>query len=188
MMLLMAAMLLADAATGTPAKVVEGQGPNITAADYPREAAAQRQEGTVAAIFTIGANGAVSACEIEQSSGHSALDSRTCEVFMRSRWVPARDDAGKAVESRMKQKISWKLDDLLGGDDPNIVRGDAILSYGRDGMISSCRLVRPTGDAAEDKRLCQVVIKHKVDTKHYDADGQRRVHEEVVPFAIAKAK
>lgn len=110
---MLVALLLAVAASGddkaAEARLLNGQ-TIITPRDYPREALHNRQEGTVTARLTVSPSGAVSSCTVVESSGHPALDERTCAIFsVRAKFEPARDGRGRAVEAIYTQRTTWRL-------------------------------------------------------------------------------
>ena len=79
-------------------------------ADYPPEAAAAGQEGTVCFRVTIGTDGRVRACDIVVSSGSASLDATTCRLAAeRFRFRPALSASGAAVEDHMVTMVTWRL-------------------------------------------------------------------------------
>lgn len=57
-------------------------------------------------------------CIVTVSSGSPSLDTQTCRIYwLRARFEPARDTAGRAMASHFTQRISWRLqgrpEDLL---------------------------------------------------------------------------
>lgn len=83
----------------------------FSGADYPPEALAAGEEGTVRVELDLDADGLVDACTVTQSSGSEALDQATCTIFRTSaRFVPSRDEAGNAVPSRYAPPpIRWEI-------------------------------------------------------------------------------
>ena len=79
--------------------------------DYPAAALRNGDEGAVRARLTIGVEGRVLDCTVIRSSGHAALDDRTCVIFTeRMRFEPARDAFGNAVEgSILTPAVSWQI-------------------------------------------------------------------------------
>jgi TonB family protein len=84
----------------------------FSADDYPAEAQARGEEGTVRARLDIDTRGRVSKCSIIQSSGHASLDQATCSILQRrALFTPARDVDGKAVpDSVTTPSIVWRLE------------------------------------------------------------------------------
>ena len=104
MFLAMLAFAFADPAA---AGGVQGQ---ISSTDYPLEAVQRRLEGIVRVDLTIGTNGRVTSCKVTRSSRHRILDKRTCEIMKeRARLKPAKDAAGRAIESHFETSVSWSL-------------------------------------------------------------------------------
>ncbi|WDF72006.1 TonB family protein [Novosphingobium sp. KACC 22771] len=92
---------------GGPAVKIAG---TIAARDYPREGAAARLGDYVIVAITVGADGRPTACRVHRPSRDPAADALTCRMAMeRFRFNPARDGAGRAVESVFGWKQSWFL-------------------------------------------------------------------------------
>jgi protein TonB len=83
----------------------------FSADDYPAEALAREEQGTVAVQLAIDERGRAMRCEVTVSSGSEALDSRTCEILSsRARFKPARDESGHPVADTYTQRITWRLE------------------------------------------------------------------------------
>ncbi|MBB3954993.1 TonB family protein [Novosphingobium sediminicola] len=92
---------------GGPAVKIAG---TIAARDYPREGREARIGDYVIVAITVGVDGRPVACRIHRPSRDSAADALTCRMAMeRFRFNPARDGAGRAVESVFGWKQSWFL-------------------------------------------------------------------------------
>jgi len=89
------------------------EGPRRTAgslhySDLPEGVLAPGEEATVAVIDTIEADGHVSHCKVERSSGYPVLDRLACQLNMeRYRYRPARDEDGRPVWSREAHTETW---------------------------------------------------------------------------------
>lgn len=95
------------AGPGRPPRLRSGY---IVSYDYPAGAYERGQQGDTAVELAIDARGRTTACTVVQSSGHTALDERACDLFLaRFVWTPARDAAGRRAPSRVTQRISWRL-------------------------------------------------------------------------------
>ncbi|MEG3180079.1 energy transducer TonB [Sphingomonas sp. LT1P40] len=66
--------------------------------DYPEDARRLKEEGTVSAKLRIDRKGRVKSCTIRQSSGSRSLDKQTCILLKKTRFRPARDAAGVAID------------------------------------------------------------------------------------------
>jgi protein TonB len=79
--------------------------------DYPADALARGEQGTVLAQLTVDADGRVSGCAIVRSSGSRSLDDATCSIVeRRARFDPARDAEGRAVASTyVTPPVVWRL-------------------------------------------------------------------------------
>ncbi len=72
--------------------------------DLPRADAPVRVE----VRFWVETNGRCTACEIQRSSGLTALDARTCQLVMqRFRYQPARNTGGEPVRSEVAWRQDW---------------------------------------------------------------------------------
>lgn len=81
----------------------------ITADDYPEASRRLNEEGLVEVRFTVNADGRVTDCAVERSSGHPRLDAATCaRIEARFRFDPARED-GRAVSEVRTQRVNWAL-------------------------------------------------------------------------------
>ena len=117
--------------------------------DYPREAIRNGEEGTVAVTLTVGPEGKVADCVIDQSSGSPSLDVQTCRIlWTRAQFTPARDSQGKAVQDTFHQRIRWELPK---GNPASLTEefSRLVLAVSADGAVVDCRLEKsPTRIAA----------------------------------------
>lgn len=83
----------------------------FSAEDYPSSALRNDEEGIVRARLIVGVEGQVRECTVVRSSGSTALDDATCDIFIRrARFEPARDASGDAVEgSIVTPAIRWVI-------------------------------------------------------------------------------
>lgn len=82
----------------------------FTAMDYPVSAIRAAQEGTVAVMLGIDAQGRVTRCLVEESSRVLALDYAACRILRsRARFTPARNANGELVPSAVRTRIAWRL-------------------------------------------------------------------------------
>lgn len=78
--------------------------------DYPAKAVKNELEGNTHVLWRIDAHGRAHDCRVLKSSGHEVLDRAACSVIMeRARFIPAKDKAGKSVESYMSRPLFWRL-------------------------------------------------------------------------------
>lgn len=90
-----------------PARRIQG---SISNADYPPAAFAANEQGTTAVKIMVGEDGAVTGCEVEETSGSKALDAASCALITaRYRFAPARDAQGLATPSIVRRRIAWRL-------------------------------------------------------------------------------
>ena len=93
---------------GSRARLLSG---SIGDHDYPAAAARANIGGAVIVRFTVGADGRVRDCGVMRSSGNDDLDATTCRLIERRfRYAPARDAAGRPVESRQGWRQLWWLE------------------------------------------------------------------------------
>lgn len=82
----------------------------VTNADYPAEAKAARQTGTVGFVLKVDTAGMVSDCTVIRSSGSRLLDSATCRLLeRRARFVPARDADNEPMSATWGNSVTWSL-------------------------------------------------------------------------------
>ena len=82
----------------------------ISSSDYPAEAFAKGEQGSVEFRVLVGIDGAVKSCTVVKSSGSSALDARTCAIMQdRLRFLPGRDEDGQPVEDYYSSAVSWRI-------------------------------------------------------------------------------
>jgi protein TonB len=76
--------------------------------DLPEGVLALGQEGTVAVLFAVEADGRASRCRVEHSSGYPTLDSLACRLIeQRFRFKPAKDRFGRPVRSWVEESHTW---------------------------------------------------------------------------------
>ncbi|WNO54904.1 energy transducer TonB [Stakelama saccharophila] len=98
----------AGAGGGTPPRQIGGR---LRTADLPQPVIDAGIGGTVEVLFTIHRDGSVSDCGIRRSSGSRALDVTTCRLIeQRYRFTPARDAAGRPIESKMIKRERWIIE------------------------------------------------------------------------------
>lgn len=110
----------------------------ISTDDYPPAARRAKQEGTTRYELDVDASGEPTACRIIKSSGHQALDDRTCElVLKRARFNPARDDAGNAVPGSISGLVGWDLG-LVPISQPAYAGFGVTVVFDDAGAVTSC--------------------------------------------------
>ena len=98
----------AAAAQAADPRPATSPGSWMAISDYPADALAKHQEGTVRFALGIDAAGAVRSCTILASSGSPSLDEGTCALLRsRARFDPARDANGHAVAGTFASRIQW---------------------------------------------------------------------------------
>ncbi|MBW8784485.1 MAG: TonB family protein [Novosphingobium sp.] len=90
---------------GTPPQHIAGR---LSFADLPEGLLAPYSEAGVGVRYKVDAEGHVSDCGVDQSSGSAALDALTCRLIeQRFRFRPARDEAGRPVDSIIVESHTW---------------------------------------------------------------------------------
>ena len=86
----------------------------ITSDDFPPQVLRAGQGGRVGYLLNVDATGAVTGCNIMQSSGVAALDAATCQQLMRrAHFVPEHDATGKPVPSTYAGRVAWNAPPAL---------------------------------------------------------------------------
>ncbi|MFA5963534.1 MAG: energy transducer TonB [Sphingomonas sp.] len=81
---------------------------------YPADAARLHQQGRVVLHLIISPAGSVTACTVTASSGSPSLDADACDKALHKvRFTPARDDAGRPVQSTYELPMRYVLPDDL---------------------------------------------------------------------------
>lgn len=83
----------------------------VTSSDYPATALREEAEGIAAIRVLVGRDGTAKRCTVVRSSGHEALDKRSCSLILqRARFQPATDASGQLVESEWESAVRWTID------------------------------------------------------------------------------
>jgi len=152
--------------------------------DYPLESIRNAEQGTVAVIIRVSDDGRIADCIVAQSSGFPALDSQTCRVlWMRARFVPARDAKGHSVESALRQRIRWELPER----NPLPIKPWSMrltLNFVEEGGILSCR-VETTGAMKANQRACDFHLMMSDGLAKLRADADYRQQQFVMETQFA---
>jgi len=82
----------------------------VTTEDYPSRAQREGAQGTTGFRLSVGTDGRVTGCEINQSSGNSELDAATCTyASRRARFAPATDGECKISSGSYSNKVRWVI-------------------------------------------------------------------------------
>lgn len=123
--------------------------------DYPMAAIKAGHQGVVGFALHVDASGAVTGCDVTQSSGSAILDEATCGLLSaRARFAPAKDAEGKAVAGIFSSKFHWALPagykyTSVPANTPEDVpfrelfnsRLTTVLDVAADGTVASCRIL-----------------------------------------------
>ena len=120
-----------------------------TPVDYPIASWQANEEGQVRFDIAVDAEGNATDCTVSESSGHAALDLKTCEIVM-ERGVFR---AGLAAEDEPEAgtysgRYRWRK------RDPEVPAMAMTFRYlqGADGITSECEMLRLEGDVPDDLR------------------------------------
>lgn len=82
----------------------------ITMADYPAEALAAKRTGKTVFRVEVDRKGAVKSCQIVESSGHTDLDTVTCQrISERAVFEPALTSYGRTVAGTYENSVRWQV-------------------------------------------------------------------------------
>ena len=110
MLMTLVLVAMANPQQAVPARPLGNPALWVTPSDYPAESLRQEQEGTTSFRLTIDAAGVVTGCDVTASSGHPALDERTCALAAeRARFSPARDSTGNATVGMYQNRVRWRI-------------------------------------------------------------------------------
>lgn len=102
---MLAATVPAGPAPAHPASDAAGW---ISIRDYPQAAIDGHQQGAVGYAVAIDASGTVTGCTVTATSGSPSLDATTCAlIFVRARFAPALDAAGRPVAGSYASRVRW---------------------------------------------------------------------------------
>lgn len=78
----------------------------MSLSDYP-VAARSGEYGETRVVLLVSDKGKPTTCRVRKSSGSKPLDDTTCRVLKRGRWLPARDEEGRAVGTELTFTMDW---------------------------------------------------------------------------------
>lgn len=150
----------ASQASSQPAQPIGNFAEWIEADDYPAEALRQGAEGTVGFELDIAASGEVEGCMVTHSSGVPVLDDRTCAVMReRARFLPARNEQGKAIASKVHRRVRWAIPDNAATPMPLAEFSVAVrFEVDEAGRPVNCRTVESSGFVANMGDACSGLV------------------------------
>lgn len=77
--------------------------------DYPKEALQNNEQGEVWVLFWVDADGRVSNCTIDKTSGSKSLDATTCKIIQKVRFDPAIGQDGKPIREPSSTRLRWHM-------------------------------------------------------------------------------
>lgn len=144
--------------------------------DFPKSALEEKRYGTAKIELAVASNGALTSCNIVESSGHADLDDASCKVATtRTTFSPALDLLGKPTEGRIRTKLDWRVTadkpalsyanlDIF----PKPYRSTSTFKVNKDGSLSDCKSEGSDISPKMDELFCST-IKRK---PYLDAKGQ----------------
>ncbi|WP_343519914.1 TonB family protein [Sphingomonas sp.] len=94
----------------TPPRQIRGR---IRDSDYPDDLADRGIGGRVTVVFLVQADGRVTECDVDGSSGIARLDALTCRLIReRFRFRPSRDGQGRPVPAYVRETHEWVFERL----------------------------------------------------------------------------
>ena len=77
--------------------------------DYPPAAMRKGEQGDVAVTLAVDAQGRVTGCRVDQSSGFADLDAGTClRLSRRAHFQPATDATGQPTVGAYTRTVHWR--------------------------------------------------------------------------------
>ena len=118
--------------------------------DYPPLSWVNDEQGTAYFEVVVDAGGNVSDCTIIDTTGHAALDAKTCEIVVaRGKFYPAYDESGSPVAGTHRDFMVWtKREPQFPGTSTIHVQFTATAS----GEIEDCEVVEISGYIGESMR------------------------------------
>lgn len=134
--------VLADPAVPVDVPAVEPTnypGDWVVPQDYPPDSLLNRQGGIAAFTLDVDRTGKPIDCTITKTSGHTSLDTRTCELVLeRARFKPARDSKGKAVAGTYSNRVRWVVPGSSLLDDEGLPSMVVETMVSSAGILESC--------------------------------------------------
>jgi protein TonB len=144
------AAMPAAAAEPVEPKPIENPGAWIGSDDYPPAAMRADVEGVVRFVLGITADGNVTDCTVQESSGDAGLDTLTCDLLRaRAKFSPAQDDDGNATAGTWRSSVRWQIPDVA-HTLPPVLTVSYRFVVEKDGSVSSCEVLSDTEEVSTD--------------------------------------
>lgn len=143
------------AAEPSPPRPMGSPGDWITDNDYPAAALREDAEGAVRFVLGIAADGSVTDCTVQQSSGDERLDAATCAlVRARAKFTPALDAKGRPTTGTYASSVRWQIphDSSL----PPVMAVSYRVVVEKDGSVSSCEVLSDTVQNVAQKACASI--------------------------------
>lgn len=126
-----------------PPKPAEDPASWVTTNDYPSRSLRNVEDGTTTFRLEINPSGQVIGCIIVATSGHPALDAKTCQLMIeRGRFLPGLNAGGKPIAGTWSSRTRWVIPER---DVAIRLTPDSIVStfvIEKDGIPSNCRTTK----------------------------------------------
>lgn len=173
----------ATALSGSPAPFF---GPD----NYPPEALRNGEQGRTVAKLDVGADGRVTACTVDVSSGSASLDGATCAIALAHvTFTPATDDRGRPIAGHYTLPVRWVFPDRDAAQQRVSQDTQLQLDISADDKLLNCTLVLQGKPYPVESPWCTNVKKLNPVQLHAfkDVFGSRRATvtlQRIVQFAV----
>jgi TonB family protein len=99
----------APSSPGVPPRLKGDVAASFGVDNYPPQAIRAGEQGKVAMVLSVDADGRTTACKVATSSGSISLDSTSCALALRVAFEPARDATGAPVAAEYPLVVRWVL-------------------------------------------------------------------------------
>lgn len=131
--------------------------------NYPPRALAAGEQGSVGFRLSLDRKGAITDCNVTQSSGHAGLDRETCELLASyAKFDPVRDSDGNGIKAVYNGTVAWRLPDAA--TVAARTSGTAMAARADDKVV--CKRTRITGSLVATSKSCKT-------QRQWDRDSQR---------------
>ena len=124
----------------------------------------------------VGTDGKPKECRIVSTSFFRELDSGTCDLMMKMRFMPSRDEHGNAVLSRYSAHFNWRLTEPRKFESAYLLTRLSL----RNGKVKDCTVTEGAGSYLTF--WSSLVCTFLVDAKYYF--GARQSGDAIVEFRL----
>lgn len=169
-LIFLAAQAAAPSAQAAHPPRLQNQAELFEVADYPKASVSKKETGIVSVVVAVGVDGAVTSCQVTESSGHPVLDAQTCAVLQqRAKFEPARDAGNSAVAGEFRFATAWagpkagadlskvtQVMKLTVGKVPPDYKSPitATVTFDGAGKATACEITTSSGSVPADDGVC----------------------------------